>query len=163
MDETRSNAMFAAQELPALKAIGATGGCCALDWVEAALRLTVRLRQYREPTLIAEILLEAFRIRNADDRADAVLAEGEALAEEAGRFLPVHTRHESQEKLGMARACAINRGAYTASALSRWRRARSKRPNIGGRLAASMSMMVSAPGRASALKPPEIAGTPDLS
>ncbi len=80
--------MFA-PKTPALKAMDPQVAAAAL-MVEAALIDGVYVNI--ESDMIAEILLEAFGFDA--DKADAVLAEGEALAEEAVEFLSVYQARE---------------------------------------------------------------------
>ena len=95
--------MFA-PKTPALKAMEPQVAAAAL-MVEAALIDGVYVNI--ESDMIAEILLEAFGFDA--DRADAVLAEGEALAEEAVDSYQF-TRHV--KKLGIAERVAIIEGLY---------------------------------------------------
>lgn len=95
--------MFA-PKTPALKAMEPQVAAAAL-MVEAALIDGVYVNI--ESDMIAEILLEAFGFDA--DRADAVLAEGETLAEEAVDSYQF-TRHV--KKLGMAERVAIIEGLY---------------------------------------------------
>ena len=93
-----------APKTPALKAMDPQVAAAAL-MVEAALIDGVYVNI--ESDMIAEILLEAFGFDA--DRADAVLAEGEALAEEAVDSYQF-TRHV--KKLGMAERVSIIEGLY---------------------------------------------------
>ena len=95
--------MFA-PKTPALKAMDPQVAAAAL-MVEAALIDGVYVNI--ESDMIAEILLEAFGFDA--DRADAVLAEGEALAEEAVDSYQF-TRHV--KKLGMTERVSIIEGLY---------------------------------------------------
>ena len=95
---------FFAPKTPALKAMDPQVAAAAL-MVEAALIDGVYVNI--ESDMIAEILLEAFGFDA--DRADAVLAEGEALAEEAVDSYQF-TRHV--KKLGMAERVSIVEGLY---------------------------------------------------
>ncbi|MBU2605404.1 MAG: TerB family tellurite resistance protein [Alphaproteobacteria bacterium] len=95
--------MFA-PKTPASKAMEPQVAAAAL-MVEAALIDGVYVNI--ESDMIAEILLEAFGFDA--DRADAVLAEGETLAEEAVDSYQF-TRHV--KKLGMAERVAIIEGLY---------------------------------------------------
>ena len=95
--------MFAPKS-PALKAMDPQVAAAAL-MVEAALIDGVYVNI--ESDMIAEILLEVFGFDA--DRADAVLAEGEALAEEAVDSYQF-TRHV--KKLGMAERVSIIEGLY---------------------------------------------------
>ena len=93
-----------APKTPALKAMDPQVAAAAL-MVEAALIDGVYVNI--ESDMIAEILLEAFGFDA--DKADAVLAEGEALAEEAVDSYQF-TRHV--KKLGMAERVSIIEGLY---------------------------------------------------
>jgi uncharacterized tellurite resistance protein B-like protein len=93
-----------APKTPALRAMDPQVAAAAL-MVEAALIDGVYVNI--ESDMIAEILLEAFGFDA--DRADAVLAEGEALAEEAVDSYQF-TRHV--KKLGMAERVSIIEGLY---------------------------------------------------
>ena len=95
--------MFA-PKTPALKAMDPQVAAAAL-MVEAALIDGVYVNI--ESDMIAEILLEAFGFDA--DKADAVLAEGEALAEEAVDSYQF-TRHV--KKLPMAERISIVEGLY---------------------------------------------------
>lgn len=95
--------MFA-PKTPALKAMDPQVAAAAL-MVEAALIDGVYVNI--ESDMIAEILLEAFGFDA--DKADAVLAEGEALAEEAVDSYQF-TRHV--KKLAMAERVSIIEGLY---------------------------------------------------
>ena len=92
------------QKTPAEKPMDPQVAAAAL-LVEAALSDGVYVNI--ESDMIAEILLEAFKF--AADRADAVLAEGEALAEEA---VGSHQFTKHVKKLPVAERISIIEGLY---------------------------------------------------